>query len=37
MDDTRVRLLAAATVAVVAQEMKNAPGEFESWMRGNTG
>ena len=36
MDDTRARLLAAATVAVVAQEMKNAPGEFESWMRGNT-
>lgn len=35
MDDTRARLLAAATVAVVAQEMKNAPGEFESWMRGN--
>lgn len=34
MDDTRVRLLAAATVAVVAQEMKNAPGQFERWMRG---
>ncbi|MDX6408641.1 MAG: hypothetical protein QOE13_1712 [Gaiellaceae bacterium] len=35
MDDTRVRLLAAATVAVVAQEMKNAPGQFERWMRGD--
>jgi hypothetical protein len=34
MDDARVRQLAAATLAVVAQQMKNTPGEFERWMRG---
>jgi hypothetical protein len=34
MDDIRARLLAATAVTVVAQEMKNTPGEFERWMHG---
>ena len=32
MDDIRARLLAATAVTVVAQEMKNTPGEFERSM-----
>jgi hypothetical protein len=35
MEESRRRDLAAAMLAVVAQEMKNAPGEFERWMRGS--
>jgi hypothetical protein len=36
MEESRRRDLAAAMLAVVAQEMKNVPGEFERWMRGST-
>lgn len=36
MDEQRVRQLAAASVAVVAQELKNATGEFERWMAGGS-
>jgi hypothetical protein len=35
MDERGIRSLAATSVAVVAQELKNAPGEFERWMRGD--
>jgi hypothetical protein len=36
MEESRRRDLAGAMLAVVAQEMKNSPGEFERWMRGGT-
>jgi hypothetical protein len=36
MEESRRRHLAGAILAVVAQEMKNASGEFERWMRGGT-